>query len=119
MLHYQMSVGGGRCMTFTILQSPLRPLKNVRGFVFRILVSSYLYQCACHNAPPKISLCNLNVCERNVFVNKTRKRSMRKNKNLRKSVKSAGDVVSGDSSTIGLTAGICNSNHFLEAAKYR
>lgn len=84
MLHYQMIVGGGRCMTFTMLQSSLLPLKNVRGLVFKFLVNSYLYQCACRNAPPKISLCNLNACERNVFVNKTRRRSMRKNKEMLK-----------------------------------
>ena len=49
-------------------------LENACRLVLQIFVYSNLYQCACHNLPPKIiknCTCNLNICECNVFVNKT------------------------------------------------
>lgn len=50
--------------------------ENACRLVLQIFVYSNLYQCACHNAPPKTikkCVCNLNICECNVFVNKTKR----------------------------------------------
>ena len=51
-------------------------LENACRLVLQIFVYSNLYQCACHNSPPKtIKNCtyNLNICECNMFVNKNKK----------------------------------------------
>ncbi len=51
-------------------------LENACCLVLQIFVYSNLYQCACHNSPPKTiknCTCNLNICECNVFVNKNKK----------------------------------------------